>query len=76
MPWQETSFMDQRIQFIGDYQRGLLPIVELAERFGISRKTAYKWIGRYEDESYRDCRRAHSERGWSPWDDKRSTHLR
>jgi putative transposase len=49
MPWQETSFMDQRIQFIGDYQRGLLPVTELAERFGISRKTAYKWIDRYED---------------------------
>ena len=23
-------------------------------------------------ESYRDCRRAHSERGWSPWDDRAS----
>jgi transposase InsO family protein len=49
MPWQETSFMDQRRQFIGLYQRGLLPVTELAERFGISRKTAYKWIDRYED---------------------------
>jgi len=49
MPWQETSFMDQRKQFIGDYQRGLRPVTELAERFGISRKTAYKWIDRYED---------------------------
>jgi transposase len=41
--------MDQRIQFIGDYQRGLLPVTEVAERFGISRKTAYKWIDRYAD---------------------------
>ena len=49
MPWQETSFMDQRKQFIGDHQRGLQPVTELAERFGISRKTAYKWIDRYED---------------------------
>ena len=24
-------------------------------------------------EAYRDCRRAHSERGWSPWDDPAST---
>ena len=31
------------------FQRGLLPVTELAERFGISRKTAYKWIDRYED---------------------------
>ena len=29
-----------------------------------------------KSESYRDCRRAHSERGWSPWDDQRGTHLR
>ncbi len=49
MPWQETSCMDQRMQFISDVQRGLLPVTELAERFGISRKTAYKWIDRYED---------------------------
>jgi hypothetical protein len=33
MPWQETSFMDQRRQFIGLYQRGLLPVTELAESF-------------------------------------------
>lgn len=49
MPWQETSCMDQRIQLIGDFQRGLMPIVELAARMGISRKTAYKWIDRYRD---------------------------
>ena len=49
MPWQETSLMNQRVQFIADYQRGLLPVVELAGRFGISRKTAYKWIDRYDD---------------------------
>ena len=48
MPWQETSLMDQRIQFIGDYQRGLLPLTALANRFGLSRQTAYKWIDRYE----------------------------
>jgi transposase InsO family protein len=48
MPWQETSSMDQRTQFIADYQRGLYPLTELAARYGISRKTAYKWIDRYE----------------------------
>jgi transposase InsO family protein len=49
MPWQEMSIMNQRVQFIADYQRGLLPVVELAGRFGSSRKTAYKWIDRYEE---------------------------
>ena len=42
--------MDQRVQFIGDYQRDVFDIAELARRYGISRKTAYKWIDRYEAE--------------------------
>ena len=42
MRWLETSFMDQRTQFIADYQRGLQTVTELADRFDISRKTAYK----------------------------------
>ena len=48
MPWQETLLMDQRVQFIADYQRDLFDVADLARRFGISRKTAYKWIDRYE----------------------------
>ena len=48
MPWQETLLMDQRVQFIADYQRAVFDIAELARRYGISRKTAYKWIERYE----------------------------
>jgi transposase len=43
MPWQEKSLMDQRTQFIADYHRELFTVVELADRFNISRKTAYKW---------------------------------
>ena len=50
MPWQETSLMDQRMQFIVDYQRGLQSVTELADRFAISRKTAYKWIDRHEED--------------------------
>lgn len=48
MPWQETLFMDQRVQFIADSQRAVFDISELARRYGISRKTAYKWLDRYE----------------------------
>jgi len=40
--------MDERIRFIADYQRRFLS--ELCARFHISRKTAYKWIERYEAE--------------------------
>jgi len=48
MPWLETSSMDQRRQFVADYHRGLLSVRELGDRYGISRKTAYKWVDRYE----------------------------
>lgn len=48
MPWQETLLMDQRVQFIADYQREVFDLADLARRYGISRKTAYKWIDRYE----------------------------
>lgn len=47
MPWSETSPMDQRTQFIADYLRDSLSISELCQLYGISRKTAYKWIDRY-----------------------------
>jgi len=40
--------MDQRVQFIADYQRDVFDLAELARRYGISRKTAYKWLDRYE----------------------------
>src|SRR5688572_7425235 len=50
MPWKDTSPMDERTQFIADYLRHTLSITELCERYQISRKTAYKWIGRYEQD--------------------------
>lgn len=40
--------MDQRVQFIADYQRDESNVAELARRYGISRKTAYKWVERYQ----------------------------
>ena len=47
MPWSQTSPMDQRTQFIADYLREVLSVTELCDLYGISRKTAYKWIDRY-----------------------------
>lgn len=48
MPWKETSLMDQKLGFIHDYKEDIYAIKELAEHYGIARKTAYKWIDRYE----------------------------
>jgi transposase InsO family protein len=39
--------MDQKMQFIADYLRQSLDMTELCQLYGISRKTGYKWIGRY-----------------------------
>ncbi|WP_416053305.1 helix-turn-helix domain-containing protein [Cupriavidus basilensis] len=39
--------MDQRILFIADHLRRLESVSALCERYGISRKTGYKWIERY-----------------------------
>ncbi|MFO1346349.1 MAG: hypothetical protein U1E85_08620 [Rhodocyclaceae bacterium] len=39
--------MDQKTQFIADYLRQTLDMTELCQMYGISRKTGYKWIGRY-----------------------------
>ena len=40
--------MDQRVAFIADWLRKEWTMTELAERYTISRKTAYKWVARYQ----------------------------
>src|SRR3972149_2754318 len=48
MPWQETSPVEERERFIDDYQLGLYTMTELSARYAVSRKTGYKWVGRYD----------------------------
>jgi putative transposase len=48
MPWRETSPMEQRLEFIREYETELFTMTELAAEYGISRKTAYKWLERYD----------------------------
>ncbi|MGH8454003.1 MAG: IS481 family transposase [Nevskiales bacterium] len=50
MPWNQVTPMDERTQFIAAVLRHTLSISELCERHGISRKTGYKWIRRYQAE--------------------------
>jgi transposase InsO family protein len=40
--------MDERRRFVGEARRGLYTVSELCERYGISRKTGYKWLERFE----------------------------
>lgn len=52
MPWRETWPMEQRAAFVRDYATELFTITELASQYGTSRKTAYKWLERYEAEGF------------------------
>ena len=47
MPWKETDPMKERVRFIQDWLRRSHSVVELCAMYGISRKSAYKWIDRY-----------------------------
>ena len=47
MAWNETSVMDERLKFIAAVMAGDETMTLLCERAGISRKTGYKWLGRY-----------------------------
>lgn len=47
MPWQEVSTMSLRREFVVLAQAQETSISELCRRFGISRKTGYKWLARY-----------------------------
>src|SRR3989442_8493959 len=49
MPWLETSPVEQRERFIRDHRLELYTMAELCARYGISRKTGYKWLARFED---------------------------
>jgi transposase InsO family protein/transposase-like protein len=48
MPWKGVTVSEQRQRFIEDYLLNYYSITELAERFGISRRTAHKWINRFK----------------------------
>jgi putative transposase len=50
MPWREMSPMEERLEFVREYTTGLFTMTELAEQYGISRKTGYKWVERHDAE--------------------------
>lgn len=48
MPWKETCPVDEKSRFIGVVKTKSMTVAEACRRFSISRKSAYKWIGRFE----------------------------
>lgn len=47
MPWKVQSPMSIRLEFIAFAAQPDANVAELCRRFGISRKTAYKWLARW-----------------------------
>lgn len=47
MPWQECCCMSLRLEFVRLASLEASNIADLCRRFGIARKTGYKWLARY-----------------------------
>jgi transposase len=45
----ELSVMEQRYQAVLEVLSGGVPVVEVAERYGVSRNAVHEWINRYRD---------------------------
>jgi transposase InsO family protein len=80
MPWRGVTVSERRQRFLEDYQLKYYSVTELAERFGISRTTAYthpghqgKWINRFKEHGQSGFH-GHSRRPHSfPWQTDQAT---
>ena len=79
MPWQEVSTVSLRKEFVSLARQPDANVSELCRRFGISRKTGYKWLARYaagEQVAERSRRPLHSPRRTAPSVEKALLRLR
>jgi len=62
MPWNRTDVLEERFRFIEEWKSEAdWTLAELCDYFGVTRKTGYKWLERYESggmEGLRDQSRA------------------
>lgn len=49
MTWRNICPMDEKIKFIAEIKAGNETVSNICHRYGISRKTGYKWLRRYEE---------------------------
>jgi transposase InsO family protein len=50
LAWKETRVQDERARFVVEADSGEFALAELCRDYGISRKTGYKWLARFETE--------------------------
>jgi transposase InsO family protein len=50
MSWQEVATMSLRAEFVQLASQAEANMAQLCRRYGISRKTGYKWLGRYREQ--------------------------
>lgn len=48
MGWKETCAVDERMRFMLAFEQQEVTFAALCRRFGVSRKTGYKWLERYD----------------------------
>jgi putative transposase len=61
MPWEVSDVVKQRARFVQEWESEDWSLAELCREYGISRRTGYKWINRYEGsgmEGLQDASRA------------------
>jgi putative transposase len=49
MGWMETCAMDERMRFVMAVEKHEESFAATCRRFGVSRKTGYKWLARFEE---------------------------
>ena len=52
MSWKTQTPMTERTKMLVEHLAGDLSVSELSERYGVSRRTVYKWLERYEADSW------------------------
>lgn len=52
MPWKDVRPMGEKLLFLADYLLGINSFSLLYDRYGISRKTGYKWVERYREDGF------------------------
>lgn len=49
MPWKVINQMELKTQLVTDLNKKHFSITDLSQKYGISRPTVYKWLGRYKE---------------------------